>query len=86
MRTFFLASALVALMVPTSMLMAQDKPAVPAAAASMPMDCGNAMKPHDHAAEKGVALAKAKPCGPAKAASAAAAKPAHDHGKVHKQQ
>jgi hypothetical protein len=55
----------------------------PATAASAPTaaDCR-----HDHGAEKGTAKSKSVNCGPAQKATAAASKPMHDHGKVHKQQ
>jgi hypothetical protein len=68
----------------------------PAPAASMPMEmpmeCGKAMKAHNHGAERGLAPAAAKtmPCmgegAEAPAAKPAKKKPLHDHGKVHKNQ
>lgn len=64
----------------------------PAPAASMPMECGKAMKAHDHGAERGLAPAAAKtmPCmgdsAEAPAAKPAKKKPLHDHGKFHKNQ
>ena len=67
----------------TASAFAQQAPA--AATASKPMmDCS---KRHDHGAEKGTPASKSDCAnGPGQAASAAAKKPAHDHGKVHKQQ
>jgi hypothetical protein len=52
------------------------------------MDCGSGMKRHDHGAERNAPAAKAMPCAPEAAASAARAKakPNHDHAKVHKNQ
>ena len=56
------------------------KPA-PAASGAAASDCR-----HDHMAEKGMPASKSVKCGPARPAEAAASKPLHQHGKVHKQQ
>jgi hypothetical protein len=68
--------------------------AMPAAtAASMPHDCGMAMKGHDHGADRGTrapagAQKAAMSCGGSASAPAAKAKskPVHDHTKMHKAQ
>ena len=74
---------------------AQETPApapAPAEAAPttmMPNDCTSQATRHDHGAERGTPAAKMAGCAMASPAASAAtakpkAKPAHDHGKVHK--
>lgn len=65
--------------------------AAPAEAAPtmMPNDCTSQATRHDHGAERGTPAAKMAGCAMASPAASAAtakpkAKPAHDHGKVHK--
>jgi len=83
MRAFPLALSFIGFAIAASAAIAQDKPAAaPAAAASMPMDCGKAMRRHDHNAERNLPVSASKGCAPARAASVV--KPAHDHAKVHK--
>jgi len=65
-------------------------PAPSRAASAAAMDCGPGMKPHDHAAEKGMGASTMKdmPCAPHGSASAAKSKSKkalHDHGKENKQ-
>ena len=73
---------------------AQETPApVPAPAEAAPTtdanDCTSQATRHDHGAERGTPAAKMAGCAMASPAASAAtakpkAKPAHDHGKVHK--
>jgi hypothetical protein len=93
LRSLALVAALAAVALPS---FGQQTPATPAAqgasASKSSMDCGPAgMKPHDHAAEKGMGSSmKGVHCGDDKAKSSTAAKakkkPLHDHAKEHKQQ
>ena len=91
MRTSAFVFASFALGLAASAALAQDaRPAVapPAPAASAPVDCGAAMKRHDHGAERNTPSAKARPCASESAASGARTKaqvkPLHDHARVHK--
>jgi hypothetical protein len=78
----------ISLALPAAAALAQQSPASAAsgnaAAATKADECQKAMPKHSHPVEKGaVPPAKAAPCAPAPA-SAAKAKPAHDHAKFHK--
>jgi hypothetical protein len=88
-RSIGFAAVIAAVALPT-FGQSKDAPApTPARAASaVGMDCGPRMKPHDHAAEKGMGSGmKGAHCdGKAMSQSKAKKKPLHDHGKEHKQQ
>jgi hypothetical protein len=91
MRTpIVLLSSFVAIALGSATVVAQERPAsvTAAPAASLPMDCSDAVKRHDHGAERNAPSAKPLPCAPADAASRAKVKtkPVHDHGKFHKNQ
>lgn len=66
-----------------------DAASMPMDGASMPHDCGKAIKRHDHGAEKGTPTPGSMDCAhaatpAASAASGARKKPLHDHGTFHK--
>jgi hypothetical protein len=89
-RSLLLVAALTTVGLPTFGQQTQAASAAPAASASKAaMNCGpGGMKPHDHAAEKGMGSStKGAHCDEkAMASTKAKKKPLHDHAKENKQQ
>ena len=90
-RSISLVTLIAAAALPTFGQQNNASGAAPSSAASAAaMDCGPGMKPHDHAAEKGMGSSNMKgmPCAPHGTASAVKSKSKkalHDHGKENKQ-
>lgn len=91
MRTSIALSSLVALVIASTSVAAQERPIAATAQASraeMPADCSAGKKRHDHGAERNLPSASSMACSTSAPASAAKpkSKPAHDHAKIHKNQ
>lgn len=91
MRIPITLSSLVALVIASASVAAQERPIATTAQASraeMPADCSAGKKRHDHGAERNVPSALSMACSTSARASTAKAKskPAHDHAKIHKNQ